>query len=82
MPLRRAIVGLLNSGILNPFSLNQSDGPALAALDAISAEGTTLYGGQYELKQFDASISGFAVRPSRVARYKSPSVPITAKPTA
>ena len=51
------IVGLLNSGILNPFSLNQTDA-ALAALDAISAEGTTLYGGQYEVKQFDASISG------------------------
>jgi iron complex outermembrane receptor protein len=51
------IVGLLNSGILNPFSLVQSDA-ALAALDAISAEGVTLYGGQYEVKQFDASISG------------------------
>lgn len=51
------IVGLLNSGILNPFSLTQSEA-ALAALDAISAEGTTLYGGQYEVKQFDASVSG------------------------
>lgn len=51
------IVGLLNSGILNPFSLTQSDA-ALAALDAISAEGTILYGGQYEVKQFDASVSG------------------------
>lgn len=51
------IVGLLNSGILNPFSLTQSDA-ALAALDAISAEGTTLYGGQYEVRQFDASVSG------------------------
>lgn len=51
------IVGLLNSGILNPFSLVQSDA-ALAALDAISAEGTVLYGGQYEVKQFDASVSG------------------------
>lgn len=51
------IVGLLNSGILNPFSLTQSEA-ALAALDAISAEGTTLYGGQYEVRQFDASISG------------------------
>lgn len=51
------IVGLLNSGILNPFSLAQTDA-ALAALDAISAEGTVLYGGQYEVKQFDASISG------------------------
>ncbi len=51
------IVGLLNSGILNPFSLTQTDA-ALAALDAISAEGTVLYGGKYEVKQFDASVSG------------------------
>lgn len=51
------IVGLLNSGILNPFSLQQSQA-ALDGLAAISAEGTTLYGGQYEVKQFDASISG------------------------
>jgi iron complex outermembrane recepter protein len=54
---RPGIVGLLNSGILNPFSVTQSDA-ALAGLDAISAEGTTLYGGQYEVKQFDASVSG------------------------
>lgn len=51
------IVGLLNSGILNPFSVTQTDA-ALAGLKAISAEGTTLYGGQYEVKQFDASVSG------------------------
>jgi iron complex outermembrane receptor protein len=51
------IVGLLNSGILNPFSIAQSP-EALAALDAISAEGVTLYGGKYEVKQFDGSISG------------------------
>lgn len=54
---RPGIVGLLNSGILNPFSVDQS-AAALAGLDAISAEGTTLYGGQYEVKQFDASVSG------------------------
>lgn len=54
---RPGIVGLLNSGILNPFSVAQSDA-ALAGLDAISAKGTTLYGGQYEVKQFDASVSG------------------------
>ena len=54
---RPGIVGLLNSGILNPFSVTQSDA-ALAGLEAISAEGTTLYGGQYEVKQFDASVSG------------------------
>jgi iron complex outermembrane recepter protein len=51
------IVGLLNSGILNPFSVTQS-AAALAGLNAISAKGTTLYGGKYEVKQFDASISG------------------------
>lgn len=54
---RPGIVGLLNSGILNPFSVAQSNA-ALAGLDAISAKGTTLYGGQYEVKQFDASVSG------------------------
>jgi len=54
---RPGIVGLLNSGILNPFSVEQS-AAALAGLEAISAEGTTLYGGQYEVKQFDASVSG------------------------
>ena len=51
------IVGLLNSGILNPFSLNQTDA-ALAALKAVSAEGTVLYGGKYDVYQFDASVSG------------------------
>ena len=51
------IVGLLNSGILNPFSLTQS-AAALAGLDAVSAEGTVLYGGKYEVTQFDGSISG------------------------
>lgn len=51
------IVGLLNSGILNPFAVTQTP-EALAALDAISAEGVTLYGGRYEVRQFDASISG------------------------
>jgi iron complex outermembrane recepter protein len=51
------IVGLLNSGILNPFSVGQSDA-AIAALNAISAEGVTLYGGQYEVRQFDVSVSG------------------------
>jgi len=54
---RPGIVGLLNSGILNPFSLTQSDA-ALAGLDAISAEGVTLYGGKYEVKQLDGSVSG------------------------
>lgn len=51
------IVGLLNSGILNPFSATQT-AAALAALESVSAKGVTLYGGQYEVKQFDASIAG------------------------
>ncbi|HEX8583656.1 MAG TPA: TonB-dependent receptor [Allosphingosinicella sp.] len=51
------IVGLLNSGILNPFSVSQS-AAALAGLNAISARGVTLYGGLYEVKQVDASFSG------------------------
>jgi iron complex outermembrane receptor protein len=53
----RGLVGAINSGLLNPFSLAQT--PAgLAALDSISAEGTTLYGGQYEVRQLDYSVSG------------------------
>ncbi len=51
------IVGLFNSGILNPFSVVQTP-QALAALDAISAKGVSLYGGKYEVRQFDASLSG------------------------
>jgi iron complex outermembrane receptor protein len=51
------IVGLFNSGILNPFSLTQTP-QALAALAAVSAEGTTLYGGRYQVKQVDASVAG------------------------
>lgn len=51
------LVGVLNSGLINPFSLTQS-AAGLAALDAVSAEGATLYGGKYEIKQFDASVAG------------------------
>jgi iron complex outermembrane recepter protein len=51
------IVGLINSGVLNPFSLTQTP-QALEALQAISAEGVTLYGGRYKVKQVDASFSG------------------------
>ena len=51
------IVGLINSGILNPFSLTQTP-EAMAGLAAISAEGVTLYGGAYKTLQADASISG------------------------
>ncbi len=51
------IVGLFNSGILNPFSVTQTPA-ALAALDAVSARGVRLYGGKFTLWQADGSISG------------------------
>jgi len=51
------LVGVMNSGIINPFSAAQSDA-ALAALAAVSAEGTTLYGGRYQVRQLDASVAG------------------------
>ncbi|WP_326523411.1 TonB-dependent receptor domain-containing protein [Sphingomonas sp.] len=53
----RGLVGVMNSGLINPFSLTQTP-EGLAALDAVSAEGATLYGGRYQVKQFDASVSG------------------------
>jgi len=51
------IIGLINAGIINPFSLTQTP-EAIAGLEAVSAEGTTLYGGRYQVRQFDASVSG------------------------
>ncbi len=51
------LVGLLNSGLINPFSVDQSPA-ALAGLAAISAKGTTLYGGRYTVKEVDASVAG------------------------
>jgi iron complex outermembrane receptor protein len=54
---QRGIVGVLNAGLLNPFSTAQTDA-GLAALAAVSAEGTTLYGGRYQTRQFDGSVSG------------------------
>ena len=51
------LVGLINSGLINPFSIDQSPA-ALAGLAAISARGTTLYGGRYTVKEYDGSIAG------------------------
>lgn len=51
------IIGLLNAGILNPFSLTQSQA-AIDGLRAVSAEGTVLYGGRYQTLQMDGSLSG------------------------
>jgi len=57
---RRGLIGLLNSGLINPFLLpGQTQSPeALAALDAVSAAGVVLYGGKYSVTQVDASVSG------------------------
>jgi iron complex outermembrane recepter protein len=54
------LIDILSSGLLNPFlRAGETQSPAaLAALDAASAEGVTLYGGKYEVLQFDGSISG------------------------
>ena len=51
------IVGVFNAGLINPFSLVQTTA-GLAALQAVSARGAVLYGGRYEVKQFDGSVSG------------------------
>ena len=57
---RRGLIGLLNSGIINPFLFpGQMQTPAaLAALDAVSAEGVVLYGGKYSVTQIDGSVAG------------------------
>ena len=56
----RGLIGLLNSGLINPFLLRgqTQSAQALAALDAVSAEGTVLYGGKYSVTQLDGSVSG------------------------
>ena len=57
---RRGLIGLLNSGLINPFLLpgqTQSQA-ALDALEAVSAEGVILYGGKYSTMQVDTSLSG------------------------
>jgi iron complex outermembrane receptor protein len=53
----RGLVGVLNSGLINPFAIDQS-AAGLAALQSVSAEGTTLYGGRYQVRQADASVAG------------------------
>ncbi len=57
---RRGLIGLLNSGLINPFLLpgQSQSSAALAALEAVSAEGVILYGGKYSVTQIDGSIAG------------------------
>lgn len=51
------IVGLLNSGLINIFSEAKTP-QELALLQSVSADGTVLYGGKYDLWQFDLSVAG------------------------
>ncbi len=48
---------LINTGVLNPFSLTQTPAAA-AALKAIEARGVKLYGGKFTMQQSDAAVSG------------------------
>ncbi len=48
---------LINTGVLNPFSLTQTP-QAVAALQAIEARGITLYGGKFTMQQSDLTVSG------------------------
>lgn len=52
---------LINTGVLNPFSLTQTP-QALAALESVGARGVTLYGGKYTVDQVDAVVSGPVAR--------------------
>ncbi|NJS14378.1 MAG: TonB-dependent receptor [Sphingopyxis sp.] len=54
------IIGVLNSGRLNPFLLpgQQQSQQAIDMLRAVSAEGTVLYGGRFRVTQLDASLAG------------------------
>ena len=55
-----ALNQLLGSGLLNPFLLpgQEQSSEAMAALQAASAAGVTMYGGESIMTTFDASISG------------------------
>jgi iron complex outermembrane receptor protein len=57
---RRGLIGVLNSGLINPFLFpgQSQSAQGLAALQAVSAEGVVLYGGRYSVTQGDASVSG------------------------
>ncbi len=55
-----ALQAVLGSGLLNPFLLpGQEQTPeAMAALEAASARGVTLYGGESIMTELDASVTG------------------------
>ncbi|WP_343623596.1 TonB-dependent receptor domain-containing protein [Roseateles puraquae] len=55
----RPFAALINNGTLNPFSADGTQtATAMSALDAVRADGVTLYGGKFTLKQADFTASG------------------------
>jgi iron complex outermembrane receptor protein len=56
----QGFANLINNGTLNPFLLNgeSQTAAAMAALDAVSARGTVLYGGKFTMTEIDATASG------------------------
>jgi iron complex outermembrane receptor protein len=56
----RPFAALINAGTLNPFLLpgQTQSAAAISGLDAVRADGVTLYGGKSTLDQMDASASG------------------------
>jgi iron complex outermembrane receptor protein len=53
----KPFAALINTGVLNPFSLTQTQA-ALDALKGVSANGVTLYGGKFTVTQADVQASG------------------------
>ena len=56
----RGLIGALNSGLINIFLRpGEAQTPeALAAIRAVSAEGTVLFGGKFQVTEIDASATG------------------------
>ncbi|MFG6467846.1 TonB-dependent receptor domain-containing protein [Roseateles sp. BYS87W] len=56
----KPFAALINTGVLNPFSADgiTQTSTALSALDGVRADGVTLYGGKFTLRQADFTASG------------------------
>ncbi|MGM9481504.1 TonB-dependent receptor plug domain-containing protein [Roseateles sp. NT4] len=55
----KPFAALINNGTLNPFSADGSQtAAAMTALDGVRADGVTLYGGKFTLRQADFTASG------------------------
>ncbi len=56
----KPFAALINTGVLNPFSADgiTQSAPAMSALDGVRADGVTLYGGKFTLRQADFTATG------------------------